>query len=205
LILPYLRYASCCCNPPIELVHHLRCRRALMLKPRRPAWMRALDRGSMCQSPCSSYGDGAASQNERRNRGFGQSGRARHLPQRGERLLHASASRCRMTVRNSTGRTATAARSLRRALRNSDPASAVRLPSGRGVAPSSGFLSADFNPRSASSEVFRMARDQRTWPVISRTSCLNVLHGIRLPQGGVCRAPTTCRRSTLPSPSCQPR
>ena len=117
----------------------------------------------------------------------------------------ASASRCRMTVRNSTGRTATAARSLRRALRNSDPASAVRLPSGRGVAPSSGFLSADFNPRSASSEVFRMARDQRTWPVISRTSCLNVLHGIRLPQGGVCRAPTTCRRSTLPSPSCQPR
>jgi hypothetical protein len=38
--------ASCCCNPPIELVHHLRCRRALMLKPRRPAWMRALDLGS---------------------------------------------------------------------------------------------------------------------------------------------------------------
>jgi hypothetical protein len=37
--------ASCCCNPPIELVHHLHCRRALMLKPRRPAWMRALDLG----------------------------------------------------------------------------------------------------------------------------------------------------------------
>jgi hypothetical protein len=58
-----------------------------MLKPRRPAWMRALDLGSMCQSPCSSYDDYAASQNERRNRGFGRSGRARHLPQRGERLL----------------------------------------------------------------------------------------------------------------------
>ena len=79
--------ASCCCNPPIELVHHLRCRRALMLKPRRPACMRALDLGSMCQSRCSSYDDYAASQNERRNRGFGRSGRARHLPQRGERLL----------------------------------------------------------------------------------------------------------------------
>jgi hypothetical protein len=79
--------ANCRCNPPIELVHHLRCRRALMLKPCRPAWMRALDLGSMCQSPCSSYDDYAASQNERRNRGFGWSGRARHLPQRGERLL----------------------------------------------------------------------------------------------------------------------
>jgi hypothetical protein len=35
-----------------------------MLKPRRPAWMRALDLGSMCQSPCSSYDDYAASQDE---------------------------------------------------------------------------------------------------------------------------------------------
>ena len=84
----------------------------------------------------------------------------------------ASASRCRMTVRNSTGRTATPARSLPRALRNSDPAAAVRLPSGRGVAPSSGCLPADSNPRSALSEVFCMARDRWTWPVISRTSCL---------------------------------
>ena len=84
----------------------------------------------------------------------------------------ASASRCRMTVRNSTGRTATPARSLPRALRNSDPAAAVRLPSGRGVAPSSECLPADSNPRSALSAVFCMARDRWTWPVISRTSCL---------------------------------
>jgi hypothetical protein len=66
---------------------HLRRRTVLMLKPAPIGMGEALDLGSMCGSLRSSYGDGTATHDEPADRGFGRSGRARHLPQRRERLL----------------------------------------------------------------------------------------------------------------------
>src|SRR3974390_2256486 len=61
---------------------------ALILTPAATGMAKcALELPSACGSPCSFYGDGAASQDKHANRGFGRSGRARHLPQRRERLL----------------------------------------------------------------------------------------------------------------------